>query len=97
FGTRQRVAVAWHDAMAGLVAEDTAVMGGIANRRADVAAELERREARRQRRRAATRGAAGHAARVPGVAGGAVDRIEGLPVGERDRHVGLAEHDRARF
>ena len=49
----------------------------------------------RQRRGRAARRAARRARQVPGVVGGAVDGVEALPVGQRHRHVGLAEDHRA--
>ena len=63
---------------------------------ADVRAHLERGEPGRQRGGAAPAAASRRAARVPGIAGAAVDRIVGLPVGQRGRDIGLAEQHRAR-
>ena len=85
----------WQHAPSRLVAPDTAVMRRIADRRADVAAELQRGEAGGQRRRRAARRAARRARGVPGVAGAAVNRVEALPIGQRDRHIGLAKDHRA--
>ncbi len=84
------------DAPGRLVPVDAAVVRGIADRGADVAAELEAREPRRERRRRAAGGPAGRAQQVPGIVGGAVDRVEALPVGEQHRDIGLAEDDGAR-
>jgi len=94
-GAGQQMAVAGADVESRLVAVDAAIMRGVADGGADVAAEFETRQPRRERRRAAARRAARRALDVPGIVGGSVDRIEGLPVGKPDGHVGLAEHDRA--
>ena len=79
----------------GLVAPHAAVVRRVADGRADVAAQFQPGEAGRQCRCRAAGRSARRAAGVPGVAGGAVHRVEALPVGQRDRHVGLAEQHRA--
>ena len=87
----QRLAGARHDAPGRLVAVDAAEVRRVADRRADVAARLERGQPGRQRRGRAARGSAGRARHVPRVVGRAVDRVEALPVAEVERHVRLAE------
>ena len=62
---------------------------------ADVGAELEGDISGCERRRRAARGSAGGPAEIPGIVGRAVDFVERLPVAEKQRHVGLADHDRA--
>src|SRR2546421_61586 len=69
--------------------------GGRAEEAADIGAELERHVAGGQRRRRAAGGASGRAAEVPWVVRRAVDVVVALPVGQRDGHVGLAQHDGA--
>ena len=76
--------------------EDPAVVGRVADRGADVAAGLQRRQPGGQRRGRPARRAAGRARQVPGVVGGAVDGVEALPVGQQEGHVGLAVDDGAR-
>ena len=93
---RRRVAARRRQAEGRLVRIDAAMKRRHAQRAADVGAERERTVARRQRRRRSAGGAAGRAAEVVGIVGGAVDVVVALPVGERDRHVGLAEDDAAR-
>ena len=93
---RDREAPLRHHPVGGFMAVDAAVVRRVADRAADVAARLQGREPGRQRRRRAARGAARHPAHVPRVVGRAVDRVEGLPVAEPHRHVGLAEDHRAR-
>ena len=77
------------------MAEDPAVMGRIAERAADIPAEFQPREPCRQ----GSGGAAGRATRdagqIPGVIGGPVDVIEGLPVGQHQGDVGLSEDNGA--
>ena len=68
-------------------------MRGVADRRADIAADLERRHAGGNRHGRAAGGAAGGARLVPGVGGGAVDLVEALPFDKPLRDVGLAEDD----
>ena len=66
--------VARHDAPGRLVAEHAAVVRGIADRRADVAARLDAGQAGGQRRGRAARRAARRAREVPRIVGRAVDR-----------------------
>ena len=92
---RQAVAALGHDAPGGLVAVDAAVGSRVANAAADVAAVLERAQPRSHHGRAAAGRSARPARQVPGVVGGAVDRVVGLEVGQVQRHVALAEDHRA--
>ena len=92
---RQAVAALGHDAPGGLVAVDAAVGGRVADAAADVAAVFQRAQAGSDHGRAAARRAAGPARQVPGVVGGAVDRVVALEVGQVQRHVALAEDHRA--
>lgn len=78
------------------MSKNTAVVGGISDRCADIAAELEAGEARRKRGRGAARRSAWRQGEVPGIVGGSVDGVEGLPIGEQHGHVGLTEDDRSR-
>src|SRR5438477_408276 len=87
----QRLARARHDAPRRLVAVDAAEVRRVADGRADVAARLQRGEPGRERRRRAAGRPARRARDVPGIVRRAVDRVEALPVGEEERHVGLAE------
>ena len=80
-----------NDAVRRLQAKHAAVVRGIADRRADVAARFHTGQPGRQRRRRATRRSARRHRRVPGIVRRTIDGIVALPVGEQDRHVGLAE------
>ena len=75
--------------------EDAAEMRRRPQRAADVRAELQRHEASGERRRRTARRAARGAAEIPRIVGGAVDLVVALPIAEIDRHIGLAEDDRA--
>ena len=77
-----------------LVAVDAAVVGGVADGAADVASRLESGEPRGERRGRSARGPAGDKLEIPGVVGGAVDRVVALEVGQVVRDVGLAKDDR---
>ena len=84
-----------HHAPSRLVAPDAAVMRRVADRRTDVAAQLQRAEPRSHRCGRAARRATRRSGQIPGVARGAVDLVEALPVGQRGRHIALAEDHRA--
>ena len=71
------MAVARADAEGWLVAVHAAVVGGIADRGANVAAEFETCQAAGQRRGAAAGRTAGRSPDVPGIVRRAVDRVEG--------------------
>ena len=90
----QRMPAGRAEAPGRLVAEDAAVMRRVADGGTDVAAEFEPGEAGRKRGGRPAGGPAGGAREVPGVVGGAVDRVEALPIRQRDRHIGLAEDHR---
>src|SRR5690606_30216616 len=90
-----RVAAQWNYVPGRLVPVDAAEMGGVADRAADVGAEVEPGEAGCDHGRGPAGGAARGPLQVPGVVRGAVDLVVALPVGERLRHVGLAEDHRA--
>ena len=75
------------------MAKDAAIVRRVADRGTDVAAGLDPGQACGQRRRRAAGRAAWCARKVPGVVGGAVDLVVALPVGEHERHVGLAKQD----
>jgi hypothetical protein len=77
------------------VAEHAAVVRGIADRAADVAADLEARETCGQRSCGAARGSARRARAIPRIVGHAVDVVIGLKIQQTERHVGLAEEHRA--
>ena len=85
-----------HQAVRRLVADHAAAVRRIADRAADVGAELERREAGRERARRAARRSPGAARRVPGIVRLAEHRVVALHVAGVDRQVGLAEDDGAR-
>ena len=91
----QLLALKRHDSHSRLVAEDAAIVRRVADRGADVAADLQARHAGRQGRRRAAGIAAGGTLQVPGVVGGAVDLVEALPVRQVQRDVGLAVDDGA--
>ena len=93
----QQMAAIGHHAIGGLMAVDTAVMRRIADRGTDVGADFERRHAGGERHGGAARRSSGSARHVPGIVGGAVDGIEALPVGQHQRHIGLAIHDSTRL
>ena len=89
--SREGVATPCHDAVGRLVGEHAAIVRRRTQRAADVRAELERHVAGRQRGGRAARRAARRPLDIVGIVGGAIDRIRRLPVGERHRHVGLAD------
>ena len=93
---RQRLAAWRHDAPGRLVTEDAAVVRGVADGGADIAARLEAGEACGQGGRGAAGGATRRAAQVPGIVRRAVDGVVALIVGEVDGDIGLAEEDHAR-
>src|SRR5689334_2750599 len=66
-------------------------MGRRAQRAADVGTEFQRHKPGRERRRAAARRAAGGARKIPRIVGRAIDLVKALPVGQMDRHIGLAD------
>src|SRR5665213_4488768 len=84
-----------NDAVSRLVAEHATEMRGHADRAADIGTDLERAIAGGDRRGGAARRAARRHRGVPRIVGLAVDVVVALPVGERDRNVGLAHDDRA--
>ena len=92
---RRQMAALRDDAERRLVPAHAAPVGRHADGAADVAAQLERREAGGDRRRGAARRPAGGARGVPRVVGDAEDRIVGLPVAGQRGRVGLAEDHRA--
>ena len=71
-------------------------MRRVAHRAADVAAQLQRRQASRDCNTAATGRAACRAALVPGIPGRTKNRAVGLKVCAQLRHIGLAQDDRTR-
>ena len=85
------VAAPRDDAVARLVAVHAAEVRRIADRAADVAAELEGREPGGEGRRRAAARAADSARRIPRIVRGAVDVVVGLEVAGVERRVGLAE------
>ena len=87
------VAAAGHHAPGGLQPEDPVVVRGVADRAANVAAQLQRREPGGDRGSRAARGPARGAGEVPRVAGESVDVVERLEVAGVQRGVGLAEDD----
>ena len=89
----RRVAADPEQVPGGLVAEDAAVVGGIADGAADVGAGFDAGQPRRQRGRGTARGTAGDAAVVERIVGGAVHLVVALEVREHERNVGLAEDD----
>ncbi len=91
----RRLAAPGYQDEARLVGVDAAVVRGHAQRAADIGAELERHVARGERRRRSSRRAARRPSQVPGVVGPPVDVVVALPIGERERNVGLAEDDGA--
>src|SRR5690606_7571206 len=91
----QGLAAWWADAPRRLVAENTAIMRGIADGGTNIAAGFERGEPRGQRRCRAAGGATRRARKIPGIIGGAVDGVESLPIRKIERHVRFAEKDRA--
>jgi hypothetical protein len=84
-----------NDAVRGFVAVDAAIVRRHAQRAADIGAERQRAEAGSQRRRGAAGRTARRAGEIPRIVGGAVNVVEALPVGEHQRHIGLAENDSA--
>ena len=88
---RRRVAARWHQREGRLVCIDATMERGHAQRTADVGAQRERPVTGRERRRRSAGGAARRAAEIERIVGDAVDLVIALPVGESDRHVGLAE------
>ena len=74
---------------------DAAIMRGRAERAADIAAGVERGESGRECCGGTAGGAAGGPREIPGIAGGAVDRVGALPVRQHFRDIGFAEDDRA--
>jgi hypothetical protein len=82
-------------AVRGLVAVNAAKVRRHAQRAADIGTERQRSEAGSECRRRAAGGAAGRTAHVPRIVRGAVDVVVALPVGEHQRHVGLAKDDGA--
>ena len=78
-----------------LMAIDSTVMGGIADRGANVAAGFQGGQTGRQGRRRPAGGAARHAGDIPGIVGGPVNGVETLPIRQMARHIGFAEDHRA--
>ena len=78
-----------------LVTEYPAIMRGIADRRGNVAAQLQTCHPCGKRCRRPTGGAAGTSRQIPGIVRAPVDVIGALSVHEPRRHVRLAEYDRA--
>ena len=72
--------------------ENTAEMRRIADRATNVAANFQAGETGRQCRCRSSGRTTWGALRIPGIAGGALDDVVTLEVGQPDRHVGLAEH-----
>jgi hypothetical protein len=91
----REVTGARQEGLARTMAVDAAEGGRHADRSAEVAAELDRGEAARERGRAAASAAAGRALEVPWVVRAAEERVVALPVGGHGRDVGLAEQDDA--
>ena len=89
------VPAAGNPPFAGLQGKDAVVMRGIAHRAADVAADFQRRQARRHRNAAAASRATGRALRIPGVLGRPEQRAVGLKIHAELRHIGLAQDDGA--
>ena len=81
---RDGVAAHRHDAVGRLVGEHAAKVRRRAQRAADVRAGLEGHVAGRQRGGRAARRTARRPREIVGIAGGAIDRIRALPVGEPD-------------
>ena len=96
-GHRAQVALLRDDPEAGLMPEDAAVSGRVADRAADVRAQFEGGQAGRDRRRRASRGTARCTRQVPRVAGRAEQVVVGLDVTGPPGRVRLAVHDRARL
>ncbi len=88
---RCRMAPGRQQAPGGLMAEDAAVVGRVANGAADVRAVFYPGKARGHGSGGAPGGAPGVPAQIPGIIGGAVDVVVGLEVGEIQRHVGFAK------
>jgi hypothetical protein len=78
-----------------LVGEDATEMRRRAQRAADIGAELQGHEAGGECRRRAARRSARGAAEIPRIIGGAVNVVVALPIPDRDRQIGLADHDSA--
>jgi hypothetical protein len=95
-GRTGNVADQRYDAVRRLQPVHAVVMGRVADRAADVAAQLERGESGGDGRRGATRRSANGPAVIPRVVGPSVNVVVGLPVAREQRRVRLAEHDRAR-
>ncbi len=99
---RQDRHAGWREAARGnqserrLVRENAATMCRDSQRAAEIRPQFERDESGCQHRCRSARRAAWRAAQVPRIVGGAVDRVEGLPVGELGTDVGLADDDGAR-
>ncbi len=83
------------DAKGGLVGVDAAEARRDAKRSGAVAARGEIAQSRGQGRGAAAAGAARRQRQVPRIVRRAVDVVVALPIVEHERHVGVAEHDRA--
>ena len=83
-----------HQAPARLVPPYAAEMRRDPHRPADVRAELARHHAGGDGGSRPSGGTTRAACRIVRIAGAAIDRVEALPVGEIDWHVGLAEQDR---
>src|SRR3984885_7518254 len=90
---RRCVATERHKPLRRFVGEDAAVKGWHTQRSSEVRTQRERPVTGRERRARSARRAAGRAAEVVGIIGGAVDIVIALPVAEPERPVGLAEND----
>jgi hypothetical protein len=90
-----RVAALIDDIERGLVAVDAAVRGGATYASAQVGADAQEGHAGRERRGGTPGRTARRARKIRGVVGGAVDFIEGLSIGEVQRHVCPAEEHAA--
>lgn len=93
---RQRVPAHRDDAPRRLVPVDPAVVGRVADRPAEIGADLQRGEPGRERGRGSARRAARAARPVPRVVRRAEEIVVGLEVAQHERHVCLPEDDRAR-
>jgi hypothetical protein len=81
----------WNRGLRRPVTIDAATSAGHTNRTADVAADFERRQTRRECGATTTGAAARRTTEVPRIVRASVDRAIGLPVGKRNRDVRLAE------
>ena len=88
-------AVGRHTPDAGAKAEHVVPAGRIAQAAGIIAAVGDRQHPQRQRNRGAAAAAARGARLVIGIAGDAIDRIEGVRAETELRRVGLADEDRA--